>query len=142
MSTLELLNKFVNQRPGLDFCNYGDVRLYRSEMREITRDRSDYYELLGVAASRLPDLNEKLTAKLLTTSDRLELKEGRLEYCTGQYFPTEYRTAACRALRDLIWADFRDEKDAQGQPIYKDGHEIRKAIKRRLSRRVAKNYFN
>ena len=143
MTTIEKLNKFVNQRAGLDFANYGDMRLYRQESREITRDRSDYYELLCLASARVSDLDEKLTAQLKRTGDRLSMSEnGNLEYCTGQYFPTEYRPAACRLLRDIIWADYRDEKDAQGQPIYKDGHEIRKAIRRRLSRRVAKNYFN
>lgn len=66
-----------------------------------------------------------------------------LEYCTGQYFPTEYRPAANRVLRDLIWASYRDEIEANTpNNVYKNGHEIRKAIKRRVSRRIARNYFN
>lgn len=142
-TTTEKLIKFVNQRPGLDFANYGEVKLYRSESREITRDRADFYELLGLASRRIPNLEEELTKLLSTTSGRLEMKDGQLTYCTGQYFPTEYRPAACRVLRDLIWASYRDEKEANTQnSLYKDGHEIRKAIRRNLSRRVSKNYFN
>jgi hypothetical protein len=143
-TTIEKLVTFVNQRPGLDFCNYGDAKAYRSESREITADRNDFFELLGLAVSRCTDLDKQLTDFLSKTSGRLLLnKEGRLEYCTGQYFPTEYRPAANRVLRDIIWASYRDETEANSpNPVYKDGHEIRKAIKRRLSRRVAKNYFN
>ena len=44
-TTLDLLQKFVDQRPGLNFADYGDVRAYRNEAAEITRDRADFYEL-------------------------------------------------------------------------------------------------
>lgn len=142
-TTTEKLVKFVNQRPGLDFCNYGDISSYRSESREITRDRSDFFELFTLAASRVDNLDEQLTATLSRSSGRLTLNDsGNLEYITGQYFPTEYRPAACRILRDIIWASYRDEKNSDGSDTYKDGHELRKAIRRRVSRRVAKYYFN
>lgn len=144
MTTIEKLTRFVNQRPGLDFADYGDVRAYRQESAEITRDRSDYFELLSLAACRVNDLEERLTKLLQSASGRLTMdKDGKLQYCTGQYFPTEYRPAACRIIRDLIWHSYRDEVEPNTpNPVYKDGHEIRKAIRRRLSRRVAKNYFN
>lgn len=142
--TINKLVKFVNQRPGLQFCNYGDISAYRSEMREITRDRSDFYELLGLASARIPDLETKVAAYLAASSGRLTINDkGELQYCTGQYFPTEYRPAACRVLRDLIWASYRDEKETNTpNNVYTTGDEIRKAIRRRLSRRVARNYFN
>ena len=143
LTTLDKLIKFVNQRPGLDFCNYGDIAAYRSESREITKDRSDFFELLGLASRRVENLNDKLTELLSRATDRLSIdKDGNLQYVTGQYFPTEYRPAACRALRSLIWDSYRDEKYEDGQPVYTTGHEIRKAIRRNLSRRVGKNYFN
>lgn len=143
-TTIEKLTAFVNQRPGLDFSNYGDVKSYRSEMREITADRNDYFELLSLAHARYKDkLNEVLTEYLKKSSGRLTLNEnGNLEYCTGQYWCTEYRPAANRVLVNLIFADYRDEKDSEGNPIYKDGAEMRKAIKRSISRRIGKNYFN
>lgn len=142
-TTIDKLVKFVNQRPGLDFCNYGDVSAYRSESREITKDRQDFFELFALASRRVENLEQKLTEYLTNTSGRLLInKDGNLEYCTGQYFPTEYRPAANRVLRDLIWNSYRDELTETGEPVYNTGHEIRKAIRRNVSRRVAKNYFN
>ncbi len=144
-TTIEKLIKFINQRPGLDFSNYGDISAYRAESREITKDRADFFELFTLASRRVENLEEKLTEYLTNTSGRLLLnKDGEIEYCTGQYFPTEYRPAANRVLVNLIWASYRDETkdDMLLTPVYKDGHEIRKAIRRNLSRRVAKNYFN
>ena len=144
MTTIEKLTKFVNQRPGLDFSNYGCLSSYRSEMAEITRDRTDYFELLSLAFSRIDNLNEVVTDYLKRSSGRLTMNEGdNLEYCTGQYFPTEYRPAANRMLANLIFASYRDEIESNTpNNVYKDGNEIRKAIKRRVSRRIAKNYFN
>ena len=142
MTTIEKLSKFVNQRPGLDFANYGEVSAYRSEMAKITRDRTDYFELLSLAFSRIDNLNEVVTDYLKRSSGRLTMNDaGNLEYCTGQYFPTEYRPAANRVLANLIFASYRDEIESN-TPKYKDGNEIRKALKRRISRRIAKNYFN
>lgn len=143
-TTIEKLVKFVNQRPGLDFCNYGEIRAYRTEMREITNDRKDFFELLGLASRRVQNLENKLNEYLSKSSGRLTIDEnGNLEYCTGQYFPVEYRPAACRVLASLIWASYLDEvEDNTPNNVYKTGDEIRKAIRRNLSRRVGKNYFN
>jgi hypothetical protein len=142
MTTVEKLTKFVNQRPGLDFCNYGDISSYRKESAEITRDRNDYFELLSFAFSRVDNLEAKLLAYLQSNSGRLSINgKGNLEYITGQYFPTEYRPAVNRILSTLIWNDYSNEIE-NGRPVYKDGHEIRKAIKRRVSRRIARYYFN
>lgn len=144
LNAVELLCKFVNQRAGLEFANYGDYKSYRQESREITKDRSDFYELLQLAQRRYDgNFSESLTEYLQKQTGRLTLNEpGKLEYCTGQYFPTEYRPAACRVLVSMLWDSYRDEKDSEGKAIYSDGHAIRKAIKRNLSRRVYKNYFN
>lgn len=145
MNTIEKLSKFVNQKPGLEFANYGDVTCYRSEMREITADRNDFFELLSIAASRYDnELNEVLTKELKSSSGRLTLNEkDQLEYTTGQYFCTEYRPAACSVLSRLIFRSYANEKRTDGTEVYKDGNEIRKALKLRgVSRRLMKNYFN
>lgn len=139
----ELLANFVNQRPGLNFADYGDVKLYRAEMREITNDRRDFYELFNLCFIRMGGtFAEKLTKELTNSNGRLTLEGGELQYCTGQYFPTEYRPAACRILVTILWNDYRDEKKADGTPVYSDGHAIRKAIRRNLSRRVSRIYFS
>jgi len=145
MPTLAMLQKFANQRPQLEYCNYGDAKSYRQESREITKDLHDFRELLNFAVNRVTDIESKLKEYLLKNSGRLTLNEkGNLEYITGQYFPTEYRPACNRILRDLIWASYRDEKqyNAPENPVYEDGNAIRKAIKRNLSRRTANLYFN
>jgi hypothetical protein len=137
--TLALLEKFVDQRPGLEFANYGDFRAYRNESAEITRDRSDFYELLRLASSLLSpaELEEKTAQHLRTSSGRLTLEGDRLQYITGQYFPTEYRPAASRLLVSIIWNYFQADESLT------TGHDIRKAIRRRLkSRRVARLYFS
>ena len=141
MTTSEKLVKFVNQRPGLDFCNYGNIRSYRSEMREITADRQDFFELFSFAQMRINDFEQKLTKELKNTTGRLTLEGDSLQYITGQYFPTEFRPAANRVLVSLLWNEYRDEKNEAGQPVYQTGDEIRKAIKRNLNRRVSRLYF-
>lgn len=146
MKTINLLTQFVNQRPSLDFANYGNVKSYRQESTNITKGLHDYRELLALAVSRIDNLEEKLKFNLSNTSGRLSFNGQELNYCTGQYFPTEYRPAANRILAQLIFNDYRDEKtdSTKGgfEDVYKDGNEIRKAIKRRVSRRVFNNYFN
>ena len=141
-TTTQMLIKFVNQRARLEFANYGDVKTYRSESREITKDRNDFFELLSTAQMRIDNFETKLTDYLTKNNSRLSLKDGKLEYITGQYFPTEYRPAANRVLATLIWADYRDEKHDNGETVYTNGSELRKATRRRLSRRVCKFYFN
>lgn len=147
-NTIEKLTEFVNQRPGLDFANYGDSKSYNSESREITKDRSDFFELLSLFLARYEGAaNEKLEFNLRNSNGRLVLLEnGRLEYTTGQYFPTEYRPAANHVLAQLIWnsysSEMQDTKSNGMENVYKDGHEIRKALRRRLSRRIMNNYFN
>ena len=144
MNTIEKLIQFANKKPGLSFADYGDRKIYFSEMREITKDLHDFRELLTLALRRYGNLDfeAKLTQYLSKSSDRLTLEGDKLRYITGQYFPTEYRPACNFVLRSLIWDSFRMETNFNGEYIYTTGPEIRKAISRNLSRRVCKNYFN
>ena len=149
INAIEMLCKFVAQRPGLEFANYGSMKYYRQDYNEILKDRNSFYELLNLARSRYDGkLNEVLLNYLQQSNDRLtliECKEGyRLQYITGQYFPTEYRNAACRVLVSIIWNDYRDEKHNDGSNVYNDGHAIRKAIKSNYNIRTrnTKLFFN
>jgi len=142
VNAVELLCKFVNQRAGLCFADYGDRTIYQRESREITKDRSDFYEFLAMAHVYVDDLNSKLIDYLSKTGDRLTLEGDKLQYITGQYFPTEYRPAATRAIKSIIWDAIRTEKNGSGEYIYETGDQIRAVFKRRLSRRAYKNYFN
>lgn len=131
------LQRFVAQRPGLEFANYGDVSAYRSEMRSITKDRHHAEELLRAVSWR-----DSITADGIVHaaqhafSGRLAISEpetGRfvLNYCTGQYWPTEYRRAVCSVLSSALWYYWRDAGDS---PIG--------AARRELPRSIAHQWFN
>lgn len=146
VNTINLLVNFVNQRPGLNFADYGNRAYYLQDYREILKDLHSFNEFFKLASRRIDNLNAVLFDYLIKSNDRLTLKESngvfKLQYITGQYFPTEYRSAACRVLCSIIWNDYANEINSNGEYIYKDGHEIRKAIKRNLSSRNSKQYFN
>jgi len=95
---LEKLHAFIRQRPGLEFGNYGDAALYRKELRQITRDKRDAEAMLfRVWRSQMtPELLGNAAKSAF--SGRLTWNGTDWEYCTGQYWPTEYRKAACAVL--------------------------------------------
>lgn len=141
INAASLLNEFAHQRPGLDPRDYGGGRegwlLYRREAAEITRDLSDFRELFNLAFNLYGGQFPELVADYLSKSnDRLTLEGNKLQYITGQYFPTEYRPAASRCVVSLIWRYFQANEEL------KTGGDIRKAIRRRVSRRVGRLYFN
>lgn len=121
---LEALAAFIRQRPGLEFGNYGDVKAYRAEARSIARDKRDAETLLGAVA-----ICDSITAEdLMRAADgaysgRLQFRTEPkpdlwIEYTVGQYFPTEYRKAACAVLASALWEDARNksvEHLAQGR---------------------------
>lgn len=109
---IALLDAWIRQRPGLDYGNYGDPVAYRAEVRSIGKDLQHartllrQVELSGITADELAEAFKR------AFSGRLSLIEhkGRpaLDYCTGQYWPTEYRRAACAVLASALWAYKRD----------------------------------
>jgi hypothetical protein len=158
---IEALDAFVRQRPGLEFSNYGDVSAYRSEMRSITKDLHHYralrcqVELSGITA-------EQLLAAFRAYSGRLSITETsdgkvQLDYCTGQYFPTEYRRAACAVMAAALWDYKRSECMPKPELIRAEGNGplcevypggisggdwLRRAFKRDFGRAIANRWFN
>jgi len=135
--TDQLIN-FVNQRPGLQFADYGDYKIFRKESREIANDLKDFHEILGLAFRFVGShkLEYYLNDYLRHTSGRLSLVDGKLQYITGQYFPTEYRPAASRVLSSIIWNIIRATDETA------TGSDIRNFLKKKVSRRVYNYYFN
>ena len=134
--TLDQLIDFATARPGLDFFNYGDASSYRQESRRIKTDLHNFLELMTACFRFVDNLEEALTDELVNSNRRLTLINGRLEYCTGQYYPTEYRPAACAVLVSVLW-------DAR-RKIYGDqfsANKFRDHLKRKLSTRVYRRYF-
>jgi hypothetical protein len=130
---LNALAAFIRQRPGLEFGNYGDRKSYAAELREITKTRHEAFELLAFVG------RSSITAENLLANSRHRLnwnqEEDRWEYTTGQYFPTEYRRAACLLLMATVWDYFRDGCRCDTR------EKIQAAAKREFSRAVAKRWF-
>ena len=133
---LKCLRAFIRSRPGLDWRNYGPGPCYRQESREITRDRHHAETLLGEIAWR-----DSLTADDIVNaskhafSGRLEITEptpGRfvISYCTGQYYPTEYRKAACAVLSSVLWEYWRSS-----------GNDPRAMARAQVGRTIAGRWF-
>lgn len=102
---LVLVVEFAAQNPGLDFQDYGDRTAYRSDARRITNAWHDVAKAVqscrihGVTDGDLIQAAEGAFSgrlSLVVRSDKPELF--RVDYCTGQYWPTEYRYAAAAVL--------------------------------------------
>src|SRR5574337_1337720 len=121
---LQALQAWINQRPGLEFANYGNLAAYRAELRSIAKDRRDAETLLAAVALRESITAENLIAAFPRAySGRLEIseKDGKVQfnYCTGQYWPTEYRKAACAVLASVLWDHARASMPAPKGKIEK-----------------------
>lgn len=141
---LTALFKFVSQRPGLEFGNYGSISSYRSEMRRITRQRHDFRQL-----ARHVELAQKITAENLVEASKLAFS-GRLTfvengdkvgvyYCSGQYFPTEYRAAACAVLAAALWDYYRADIPPETE---NRGDKLRAKFKNLFGASMQKRWFN
>ena len=155
----QALRAWINQRPGLEFGNYGDVTSYRAEVRSIGKDLQHARELLRAVELRYSITGDDLAAAFPRAySGRLSCKvytpghhcprfghvagsraaqkcriccaTGKvtghiwavLDYCTGQYWPTEYRRAACAVLASALWDRKREDMPApQGKLTRKHG---------------------
>jgi hypothetical protein len=146
---VEMLARFIAQRPGIEPGNYHDYASYRSESREVTKDRHVAESLLDAVANREGITADAMRAELMG-SGRLTLSEdGRLDYCTGQYFPTEYRKAAARALASMLWAYWREDiTQARARSLVSFpacgggiGDAIRAEAKRTFRNRAVLRYF-
>lgn len=158
-TALSLLDAFVRQRPGIDPRNYGDSASYNAERSQVTRDLYHYRAIRTAVSWRSFTLAQWQAA----FSNRLTLERHgdgwRLDYCTGQYFATEFRKAACAVLASLLWADARENMPAPGtapvgsgkaeEDMYWDGKRavhagdwLRGKFRREFSRAVARRYFD
>lgn len=130
------LDRWIRQRPGLQFGNYGNVSAYRSEMRSITKDRHEAETLLRYV-ERSQITGEQLAGAFRHGfSGRLSWDGAKLDYTTGQYWPTEYRRAVCAVLASAIWDYWRD--GMEGDNI---GDRLRKSARREFGRAIGSRWF-
>jgi hypothetical protein len=157
-SILTALRAFVAQRSGMDGRNYGDATSYNADRRRITRDGNTARHLLGeveyssITAEELADAFRAFSGRLsLNVTDDGKVT---LEYCAGQYFPTEYRAAVCAVAARALWdftrnhcmpAPVSDEdrryRDNTGK-LVSAGDWIRAYFKRRYGRAIASRWFD
>ena len=134
------LHKWINQRPGLEFGNYGDASSYRAEMRSIGRDLQHARTMINYVA-----WHDSITAEMIMRAadngGRLSLMADgdtvRIDYIVGQYWPTEYRRAVCALMSSVIWAWLRSNL---GDGC--TGDDIRRVARRELGRSIACRWFS
>lgn len=143
------LRAFISQRSGIDFRNYqtGDWKASREafmgDYKPILKRGRQARELLKAV-----ELRDSITAEMLLEasrafSGRLQFKEREdgkvgIEYTTGQYFPTEYRSAACAVLSQCLWDYWRNGKGFCGT---EGADDIRKTARRELGLGIARDWF-
>lgn len=154
------LRAFARQRPGLEYGNYGDPVAYRAEMRSILKYLHHAETLLANVAWRDSITADKLIhAAQHAYSGRLTIVEKgdkvAIDYCTGQYWPTEYRAAVCAVLSAALWDYFRDNMP-EGQLVHNSetgdtfkryqgmraGDYLRHTARREFGRSIASRWFN
>lgn len=119
------LRAFVNQRSGIEFGNYasGDWKhshkIFMEDYRPILKYGRHARAMLAIVEQAQSITEADLTEATSAYSGRLQFitrQDGAVDvdYTTGQYFPTEYRQAACavlaRALRAYWGNDSAYEK--------------------------------
>lgn len=100
------LTAFAAQNAGLEFGNYGDVRAYREEQRNISEDWRRFKDAVAVAVAEGVTDAHVIAEAPHAFSGRLEWQtpangvahDSHWNYCTGQYWPTEYRKAAATLM--------------------------------------------
>jgi hypothetical protein len=141
-SIIDALHTFANKRPQLEFNNYGDRQSYMRESRAITKDLHHARNLL-----RALELSQSITGEDIIRasehafSGRLTINvtnDGlvNIDYCTGQYFPTEYRKAVAAICASALWTFYRNKCG------YATVDRIRQAAKRDFNSTIVRHYFN
>lgn len=135
------LSTWIKQRPGLEYGNYGDPVAYRAELRGIARDLYDartllrHVEFSGITA-------DGLKAAFRAYSGRLQWDGKQLSYCTGQYWPTEYRKAAAAVCAAALWEHYREDYAASAEKDESPGDAIRRNFKQQYGRRMQQRWFD
>ena len=158
---LAALSTWIRQRPSLEYGNYASYgdngdgrRAYFSEMRRITRQLHDAQALLAAVGWRSSITATALREGFRAYSGRLtwrwdaEKGAGVLDYCPGQYWPTEYRAAACAVLAAVLWEYWRVAYATTGKstdpenPYSGARDEIVRRARSELGRGIATRWFN
>ena len=109
-TVIKLFTNWINQRPGLDWRDYGNsYNAYKNDANNISKQRKEALKALRLFGYLDYDPETFNTSCRWAYSGRLQViynadKGWFIDYCTGQYWPTEYRQAAAAVLNR--YADF------------------------------------
>lgn len=139
------IRAFAEQRSGIDFRHYQSGnwkesrRCFMGDYRPMLRAGRDARVLLAAVSGRDAITAEAIQAGTRAYAGRLQLVERdgavAVDYCTGQYFPTEYRQAACAVLGTVLW----DYAVASG---YDTREKIQKWARQEFGRGIASRWFH
>jgi len=138
---LDNLQAFVNQRPGLEFANYGDAALYRRDYRENCQQPKRDFEALARAVAWRDSIDAEAIREGFRRAfgGRLDLHDnGDIDYTPGQHGATEYRRAACDVLAHVLWHYWGSDAPEGKTPR----EHITRTARRELGRGIAARWFN
>ena len=142
---LDALYAWIRQRPGLDYGNYGDPVSYRAELRQIQKDLHHARTLLrGVELSSIS--GEQLLAAFRAYCGRMTWRDGHLAYCTGQYWPTEYRKVVAAIAAEALWEYTRSH--CMPQPVGDTAHGLsagewlRQSFRKEYGKAIQSRWFD
>lgn len=113
---LAALAAFVRSRPGFEPGSYGTRADYARDVRHATQQLHDAQAMLSAIGWRQSIDADALRAAFSAFSGRLTWRYtpgegtgrwGMVEYCTGQYYCTEFRAAVCAVLARALWNYWR-----------------------------------
>lgn len=117
-SALAKLVTFAAQASGIDPANYGGENgAFRQDVDQTNNDWVRFQKALVRVVAEHVQEEDLLAVAPQAFSGRLEWKDGDWEYCTGQYFPTEYRKAAA-VLLEYALRRVRQARPAQKRRVY------------------------
>lgn len=140
---INLLRKHIAQRSGIDWRNYmsdgsdtaGRAAL-RADYSRILRHGRDARAMLR--AVEVSSVTAETLVEHLNCGRRLALVNGSIEYTPGQYFPTEYRAAACNTIASVLIDHYgHNEATDERKPLAR----ARDWASRNLGRGIAKRWF-
>lgn len=141
---IDCLHEWVNQRPVLEYRDYASVDAYHADARAVSNDlETARLFLRDVAKIDAITADDIIDAARHAYSGRLVINscphDVTIEYCAGQYWPTEYRRAVCAVLASALWKWKRDRCMPDG--IERGTDWLRKSFARKYGRGIARAWF-
>lgn len=135
-TVLDAIRQFVDARPGFDRMNYDSERYYQADYRPVLRAKHDAHKMLAYITWSSINVDDLKRASEYAWSGRLMLDivgdTATVDYCVGQYAPTEERPAVCAVLAYAIRQHWRECG-------YSD---IKKQAKKQFGAGIANRWFS